>query len=166
MGRQETCSQWCICPGERWRQLGGESGVQKVQDTPQGGTRIPGFRLRSRPSARQVLGLGSQEAGLEGGPGAPGSPGGHWGKRLPAQLGSCQQRPCVVDARPTCGQPGSEDRGRRPWGCWEGTGTRQRPCARLRPRSRREAGYQHPVGLCWEGSPAEPLRPRLSSGLQ
>lgn len=99
VGRQETCSLWCTCPGEQWWQPGGESGAQGVQDMPHGGARIPGFRLRPRLSTGQVLGLGSQAAGLGGGPGAPSSPSGRGGGRKGA---SCPA--VVLPAASLCGR--------------------------------------------------------------
>lgn len=43
--------------------------AQKIQDTIHRRGWILGFRLSPWPAARQVLGLGSRESGLEGAPG-------------------------------------------------------------------------------------------------
>lgn len=141
---------------------------------------ILGFRLRPWPAARQVLGLGSWESGLEGAPGYTKLLG-RGGRGLLPSWGPAQRCPSVVDVHVlhTC-PAGEEDRDRvhgsgprsRRWphqwphgAAGSGAGRQAETCVcghtggRWEPGC--EAGQQRPVGLSREGGPraGEPLRP-------
>lgn len=150
---------------------GAKVGAEGSGHAPQGGARIPGLRLRPRPSAGQFLGLGSQEAGLEGGPGAPGSPGGAGERGFLPGWGPAGSVPVYGRCASHMWSAGSEDRGGQPQGLLAGgraPGRSRVPVVGCSPR--REAGYRHPVGASSGGVPCGASEaqgcPAASSGAQ